>query len=89
MTTDLFQKVAKKEELRAWLKRKGFVSSHEIVAWGLQNGHLRADRTKRDLVKEGCIRRLPKSEKAFRGFTFKDAVYEWVANGKFWGNDVL
>ena len=78
MTIDLFVKKTKKEQLLDFIRARHFITSHKIVAWGLNNYHIRADRDKRDLVAAGHIRRLPDQEKYFRGYKGKDAVYEYM-----------
>lgn len=76
---DLFK--TKEQQLLDWMKQKGFFASHEVVKWGLDNYYLRADRTKRDLMERGIIKKLSPQEKAFRGFKCKDSVYQ-ISDGK-------
>ena len=72
--TDLF--LSKRQQLLDWMKAKHTFSTHEVIAWGCQNYSNRSDRTKRDFLKQGLIRKLSDSEKGFRGFKCKDAVYD-------------
>ena len=70
--------MTKKDELLNWMQFKKVFASHDVVKWSLDNFHLRADRDKRDFMKEGYIRKLSEFEKTMSGYTCKDAVYEWV-----------
>jgi len=67
--------MSKREQLIKWMQEKKIFATHEIIEWGLQHYYLRADRTKRDLMKIGRIKKLTESEKERLGFNFKDAVY--------------
>lgn len=52
-------KITKADELIAWVKSKGIVSSVDVRVWGLENYYIRADRTMRDLAEAGqIVRRL-------------------------------
>mgnify|MGYP001612849806 CR=1 FL=1 len=76
MTQDLF--LTKEQQLADFCKSTGFFSKVDIMQYGLQNFYIRADRTVRDFVSQGKVRRLDTDEKTFRGFKAKCAVYEWV-----------
>lgn len=69
------KKLTKKAELLDWMFKKRYFSTHEVVAWGLQNKYIRADRTKRDFLEQGLIRKIDDKEKKIRGFKCKDGVY--------------
>jgi len=68
----------KKQQLIEWLKKKRIFATHEVEAWGLQHFYIRADRTKRDLMREGLIRKLTEEEKERQGYRGKDALYMWI-----------
>ena len=78
MLTDLF--LSKTDELKEYMRQKHFFASHDIFMWGAIHYCNRADRYKRDFVKQGIIRRLSDEEKIFRGFLCRDSVYEWISN---------
>lgn len=69
--------MSKERELYLWMRSKGIFASHDVIRWGVEHFYLRADRTKRDFLKDGVIRKLTDQEKAFNGFTCKDAVYHF------------
>jgi len=78
MQTDFFIKPAsKKEQLLEWIRLKKEVKSHELIAWGLQNHYIRADRTARDLAQAGLIERIPKEEKAYKFCNCKEDVWRY------------
>lgn len=79
MTDLFFTSHPKRDQLKLWLKKREFVKTSEVVAWGLENFHIRAERDCRDFAGEGLIRRLTDQEKAFRGYgkTVED-VWMWI-----------
>ena len=79
MITDMF--LTKKAQLAEWMKQTRVFATHEVMAWGVHNFYDRADRTKRDLLAKGIIRKLSDDEKIMRNRMCKDAVYEWVGDG--------
>jgi len=62
------------------MKFKKIFASHEVIQKGLQLYYIRADRTKRDLLKQGKIRKLTDREKEQRGYDTKQAIYEWIGD---------
>jgi hypothetical protein len=66
----------KQQELLEFCNTKEFISSADIVAWGLDNFYLRSHRTVRDFVQEGKMRKLDKQECYLRGLKGKMAWYE-------------
>lgn len=78
--TDLFTSyLSKRDQLKIWLKEKGFAKTSEVVRFGLENYHIRAERDCRDFANEGLIRRLTDQEKAFRGYGDScESVWEWL-----------
>ena len=71
--------MTKQSQLLRWVKGKGIFATHEIISFGNQVlFYNRADRTKRDFLEQGLIRKLSQEEKQRRGFTCKDGVYEFV-----------
>lgn len=77
LTQDLF--LTKKEQIAEFIKQRGYFSKADIMTWGLKNYYLRADRTIRDFVQQGIVRRLSKDECLFRGLRGKMA---WYCYGK-------
>jgi len=73
---DLFR--TKEEALLKFCKNKGYFSKADIMDYGLKNYYLRADRTVRNLVQQGRIRKLPKQECIFRGMNGKMGWYAWI-----------
>lgn len=56
---DLFSSVkSKKEQLLAYIRFKGRCRTSEVMRWGLDNYHTRADRDARQLAIEGKIWRV-------------------------------
>ena len=78
MTQDLF--LTKEQQLKKWMQFKKYFTSHEVIRWGLDNMYIRSDRTKRDFMKLGIIRKLSDSEKDFCNYTGKDAMYVFNNN---------
>lgn len=76
----------KKQQLIIWMKKYKTFATHDVIKWGLQNYYLRADRTKRDLMKQGKIRKLSENEKESFGYHSKDALYRWLGEYKTDGN---
>ena len=70
--------LTKKEQLLDWMRRMKTFASHQVMRWGLDYFYLRADRTKRDFIKQGLIRKLTKEEKRIKGIKSKEAYYEYV-----------
>jgi len=56
---DLFLSTkSKKEQLYDWVVKKGRCRTSDIIRWGLENYHTRAERDARDLAQEGKIWRV-------------------------------
>ena len=64
--------------LEVLCRAKRYVTSHEIIQWGVENFCNGADRLKRKLVEQGKLRRLSREEAVLRGHK-KEAVYEYIA----------
>lgn len=73
---DLF--LSKEEQLFRWVKQKRIFSKAEIIAYGIGNYYLRADRTVRDFVQRGIVRKLDKTECIRRNLKGNMAWYEFV-----------
>lgn len=81
--TDLFQatKKDKREQLLNFIKARRYVKTSDVIRWGLENFHNRADRDARDFAKEGKIRRMnPEIKERIFGH-IKEDVWEIVDNG--------
>lgn len=72
--------MTKKQELMNWMRDRHRFATHEILEYGCRNFFNRADRTKRDLVTAGIVRKLNPVEKSGYGYTCKDSVYVWVGS---------
>jgi len=61
---DLFEPPkSKKDQLLDFIQARHYAPTHEVIRWGLDNLHIRADRDCRDLAQEGKIRRMTEEEK--------------------------
>lgn len=69
----------KKKELLTWCRQKGTFSKADVIAYGTKNYYLRADRTVRDFVQEGKLRKLDKNECILRNLKGNMAWYEFVS----------
>ena len=68
----------KSRELLAWCKEKRIFSKADIIAYESRNYYLRADRTIRDFVRRGIVRKLDKDECVRRNLKGNMAWYEFV-----------
>ena len=68
----------KSKELLAWCKEKRIFSKADIIAYESRNYYLRADRTIRDFVQRGIVRKLDKDECIQRNLKGNMAWYEFV-----------
>ena len=75
--TDLF--LSKEKQLLKWCRQKGIFSKAEAISFGTRNYYLRADRTIRDFVRRGIVRRISKEECIRRNLKGKMAWYEFVS----------
>ena len=75
--TEIFPK-SKEEQLKDWMKQKGFFATHEVIEFGSKIFYNRAAQTKGDFNTQGIIKELDKNEKLFRGFKSKESWYSWV-----------
>jgi len=73
---DLF--LSKEKQLLKWCKQKKVFSKAEVIAYGTKNYYLRADRTIRDFVQRGIVRKLGKDECIQRNLKGNMAWYELV-----------
>jgi len=73
---DLF--LSKEKQLLRWCKQKKVFSKAEVIAYGTKNYYLRADRTIRDFVQQGIVRKLDKNECIQRNLKGNMAWYEFV-----------
>ena len=80
MITDLFPKTgkSKKQQLLEWMKEKHWVKTSDVVAWGLQNRHIRAERDARDFAEQGLLKRMDKDEKILRFGNIKDDIWIYI-----------
>jgi len=76
MTTDLFAPKSKKEQLFDWIKEQGRCRTSDIIKWGSENYHNRADRDARDLAQEGKIWRMRQD--------IQDIVYGFKSKESAW-----
>ena len=73
---DLF--LSKEKQLLRWCRQKKVFSKADIMAFGSSVYYLRADRTVRDFVQQGRVRRLSEKEQTVKGLKGKMAWYEFV-----------
>ena len=73
---DLF--LSKEKQLLKWCRQKKIFSKADIMAFGSSVYYLRADRTVRDFVQQGRVRRLSEKERTDKGLKGKMAWYEFV-----------
>ena len=73
---DLF--LSKEEQLLRWCKQKRIFSKADVIAYGMKSYYLRADRTVRDFVQQGRVRKLDREECVFRNLKGNMAWYEFV-----------
>jgi len=77
---DLFTrpKVDYKQKLLEFIKARHHVKTSEVIRWGLDNYHTRADRDARDLASEGRIRRMnPEVQERLYKYLRED-VWEYI-----------
>lgn len=79
LKNELFENKTKKEQLLDYIAQKHWVKTHEIIKWGLENYHVRAERTARELAQGNKIYRMPSQEKILRFGNIKEDI--WVYNG--------
>ena len=72
----------KKQQLIKWMEEYKTFATHDVIKWGVLNYYLRADRTKRDLLELGKIRKLSENERKSFGYHAKDALYRWIGEYK-------
>ena len=73
---DLF--LSKEKQLMNWCRQKKIFSKADVVAYGAKNYYLRADRTIRDFVQQGRVRKLDHGERVLRNCKGNMAWYEFV-----------
>ena len=73
---DLF--LTKESCLLEWCRKRRVFNKADVIRWGLENYYIRAERTIREFVEEGNIRRLGPRECEIRNLTGKIAWYEYV-----------
>jgi len=69
-----------KEELKQFMKEKDIFSSADVIAWGLDHHHIRANRDRQQIRAAGLIRDLTPSEKTILGLPLdaKQGWFKWV-----------
>jgi hypothetical protein len=75
--TDLF--LSKEKQLLKWCRQKGIFSKADAISFSARNYYLRADRTIRDFVRKGIVRKISKEECVQRNLKGKMAWYEFVS----------
>ncbi len=73
---DLF--LSKEKQLLRWCRQKKIFSKADIIAFGSCIYYLRADRTIRDFVQQGKVKRLSVKDREDKCLTGKMAWYEFV-----------
>ena len=72
--------LSKEERLLRWCRKRGIFSKAEVIAYGTQNYYLRAERTIRDFVLQGIVRKISKDECIRRNLKGNMAWYEVVSS---------
>lgn len=60
-------KITKEKELLLWCKKTKLFSSVDVKRWGLNHAYTRSDRTVRDFVRRGIVKRISDHESVLRG----------------------
>lgn len=68
----------KSKDLLNWCRQKGIFSKADIIAYENRNYYLRAERTIRDFVQQGILRRIEKDECVKRNLKGNMAWYEFI-----------
>ena len=72
--------LSKEEQLLRWCRQHGIFSKAEVIAYGTKNYYLRAERTIRDFVLQGTVRKVGKDECIRRNLKGNMAWYEVVSS---------
>lgn len=76
---DLFPStINKSKQLLVWCQQRRIFSKADLMRYGLDNFYLRADRSIRDFVRQGLVRRLNDRDKELRKLTGNMAFYEFI-----------
>ena len=70
--------INKRKDLLNWCGQKRIFSKADVIAYESANYYLRADRTIRDFVREGILRKLDKDECVKRNLKGNMAWYEFI-----------
>ena len=70
--------ISKSEQLKRWMKKEKVFPTSTILWWGYCNHYNRADRTKRDFLQQGLIRRLTDTELKRRRIKSVEGWYKWI-----------
>ncbi len=71
--------LSKEEQLLRWCRQKGIFSKAEAISFGTDNYYLRAERTIRDFVLQGTLRKIGKEECIRRNLKGNMSWYEIVS----------
>ncbi|MFA6635703.1 MAG: hypothetical protein WCV56_01135 [Candidatus Omnitrophota bacterium] len=75
--TDKF--LSKEERLLRWCRQTKTFSKAEVISFGTNNYYLRAERTIRDFVLQGIVRKIDKEECIRRNLKGNMAWYEVIS----------
>jgi len=70
--------INKRKDLLNWCGQKRIFSKADVIAYESRSYYLRADRTIRDFVREGILRKLDKDECVKRNLKGNMAWYEFI-----------
>lgn len=70
--------MSKKDDLKNWMRETKVFATHDVIAFGSQNYDNRADRSKRDFMRAGLIRRLSDAEVKAMGIDTVEGWYKWT-----------
>ena len=72
--------LSKEEQLLRWCRQNRSFSKAEVISFGTKNYYLRAERTIRDFVLQGMVRKIGKEECMRRNLKGNMAWYEVVSS---------
>jgi len=72
--------LSKEEQLLCWCRQRKVFSKAEVIAYGAENYYLRAERTIRDFVLRGIVKKIGKEECVQRNLKGNMAWYEAVSS---------
>lgn len=72
--------LSKEEQLLRWCRQRKIFSKADVISYGAENYYLRAERTIRDFVLRGIVKKIGKEECVRRNLKGNMAWYEAVSS---------